>query len=503
MPYISLKNVSFKYTLSDRKTLSNINLDIFEGDRILLIGKKGSSKSTLLQTLKKSIQPVGTLENDITLTINDFDIAYVPQNVSATFLSKKVIQNIVFTAENLGLPPQTIEKRLSEVCLYLSITHLLDKDVDNLSGGEKQLVAIASAIITYPKVLLLDEPLSELSVSYRKKIMDILKLLNEETNMAIIICEHQINDCIDFAEKICLLENGNLVSFNKKEEVFKTIFKDETNKHFITDITKLSLFLSDKVLYTPMEFKNNFNTPKNKTIEIEKKHYENEIMSLKNITYFYDKNKTIFEDLNLSVKEGQKIAILGDNGSGKTTLLKLIAKIHKPYDGVIKSNIKKVSYLPQNIFTYFTKETVLDELKRFSTTPQNENIVKNFNIEHLFNNSPYELSSGEALIVCLCCVILSKSDILLFDEPTKNLDVFSKKIFGDFIKNSDITIIMSTHDLDFCAEYVLECSYIFNKKACSPITSKEFMLENTLFTTSIKKATKYFTTYDEAINLWD
>ncbi len=499
MAYININNLNFKYALSETKALDNINFSLNMGDKLLLIGKKGSSKSTLLQMLKESTKPMGTLTGDIETTIAQEDIAFVPQNISATFLSKSVVSNIVFSAENLGLPVEEIEKRLSEVCIYLNISNLLDKNVDDLSGGEKHLVAIASAIITYPKVLLLDEPLSELSVNYRKKIIDILTLLNEEVNMTIVLCEHHINDCISFCNKIGVLEDGRLTHFDNPSTVFKSLFEADKDNLFIPDITKLSLLFNKEIIYTPSEFKHIFTTK----LEIKEKHFAEEIISIKNLTYFYSKNNTILQDLNLKIYKGEKLAILGENGTGKTTLLKLLAKAYKPFDGSIKTLYDKVAYLPQDIHSYFTKLTVYEELKKHTDSPENEELVKSFGLSDKLQASPFDLSSGEALLVCLCSTLLKKCDILILDEPTKNLDAFSKKIFGEFLLNSNITVVMSTHDLDFCANYVDNCAFLFNKKVSYKKNAKQFMLDNNLFTTQIKKATKHLTTYDEAKELWD
>ncbi len=306
---VNLNNLSFKYTLSNKNALTDVTMDIYQGDKILIIGKRGASKSTLLQMFKKNILPIGAYKGEINYILNDSEICYLPQNISATFLSKSVISNIVFSAENLGLEKLEIEKRLSEICTYLSISDILDKNIDELSGGQRQLVAIASCLITYPKMLLLDEPLSELSVNNRRKLIEILNILHEQTNMTIILCEHQINDCISFADKICLIDNGAIADFNYKDDVFKNLFKKDNDNLFIPDLTKLSLNLYDKIYYTPNKFNLNISNNSETQLNILSK---NEILKIKNLTYFYNKNdKTILKDLNLSVLENEKLAILG------------------------------------------------------------------------------------------------------------------------------------------------------------------------------------------------
>ncbi len=497
---ISLNKLSFKYALSRKNNLNNISINIHSGEKILLIGKKGASKSTLLNCLKKAITPIGQYDGNIDFFIADNEISFVPQNISATFLSNSVISNIVFPAENLGLSKNEIEKRLSEICIYLSISNLLDKNIDELSGGQRQLIAIASSLITYPKLLLLDEPLSELSVQNRRKLIDTLNILQEQTNVAIVLCEHQINDCISFADKICLMENGHIMEFDKKDDVFSSLFAENSENLFIPDLTRLSLNLYNKPFYKPSQFNiKTDNTPIIKDEII----FDTKHIDIKNVTFFYDKNNIILEGLNLKIYKGEKLALLGDNGTGKTTLLKLIAKIEKPYNGKIKSTSKKISYLPQNIHSYFTKQTVFEELKKYDDDPKNNSLLSSFGLQHLLDTSPYDLSSGEALLVCLCSIISKNCDILILDEPTKNLDVFSKKIFGEFIKSSSLTVLMSTHDLDFCANYIENSALLFNKKISYKTSTQKFLLGNNLFTTEIKKVTKKYINFNEARQLWN
>ena len=352
MALFETKNLTFSYPLSDKTALKNVDLKVEQGEFILVMGKSGSGKSTLLRLLKKEIAPVGKIGGEI--NINCDSIGFVGQNPETSFVCDNVRSELAFVLENEKYSNDEITVRIGETASFFNLNFLLDKKIDELSGGEKASVAIASAIISDVQVLLLDEPLSQLDPKAVTTVSSMLKRINEELGVTVIVVSHSSEEFVDFCDRLVILENGEIICndtpYNAKNNAsllpyfpICTRLFDERPLNI-----KSAVSLADKLKEKPLENKN-----ENKS-EV--------CVNLKNITFAYNKNqKDILSFLNFKAYKAQINCIIGANGSGKTTLLKVIAGIKKQYFGKSKI-LGKCSYMPQNVKYLFTKDLVSEEI---------------------------------------------------------------------------------------------------------------------------------------------
>lgn len=215
MALIEFNNFSFKYNESEDNILSDINLEVESGDFVLICGPSGCGKTTLLSNLKKELLPNGIRSGDVkydNCSVGDLDdlvsacdIGYLFQNPDAQIVTDSVIQEIAFPLENIGTPTEEIRNRISELVSFFGINEILHKNVDELSNGQKQLVNLCSLLVLRPKVLILDEPLSQLDPITSYKILSIIRRLNEEFSITIIMSEHQLDNIFPLCDKVVFL----------------------------------------------------------------------------------------------------------------------------------------------------------------------------------------------------------------------------------------------------------------------------------------------------------
>ena len=357
--------------------------------------------------------------------------------------------------ENLGYDRHTMHKRAVEVSTWFGIEDLFYKSTSSLSGGEKQKLNLASIFTLNPDILLLDEPLGSLDPVNRNNFTQIIKKINDEEGTTIIIAEHELSEIISIADKIIVMEDGNVLYMGKKEDIVKKIIDDKMYISFLPSKTKLpAILFNDYSVFTNNEAMKCLNKlTKGEIKRNRRKNDGKDIITLKNIYFKYEKDTgNILNNINLSIKEKDFIGIVGSNGSGKTTLIKIIANILKAYKGKVKCDKNlKISYLPQDTKYLFSKNTVKEEL--------------GFEIKEkeLLNIHPYDLSTGQRQLISLYKALKNKPDILLLDEVTRGMDAIYKKKTGEILKklNEKMTIILISHDIDFLAEYTKDTLLLF------------------------------------------
>jgi energy-coupling factor transporter ATP-binding protein EcfA2 len=528
MAFLKAKNLSFRY-LDDTFTLSNVNFSLEKGDFCLVVGKTGCGKTTLLRLLKTEITPSGSLKGEVKingLDLKDYDsnkIVYMFQNPSRQIVSDKVYHEIVFGLEARGIEKEVMEAKLAEIVNYLDINDLLNKHTMELSGGEAQLVSLASLLVLDPEVILLDEASSQLDPLTRKKFLEILKRINQDFGITIILVEHNLEDVLEFTDKVIVLDQGKMLYFGVKDEAIDFLGNNEEYFNFLSKTLQISkhlnlgnlLHLKDVKEALKSKYKNEIN------FEYEIKDFEKEIIKAEDLYYRYSKKeRDVLEKFSLTVYDNEILGLVGGNGVGKTTLLKNLAGIRTFYSGKIEiagKNIKKykgnslyknlIAYLPQDPLTLFLKRTVGEDLGYYVKSLDLDKdllnrLIKKFRIENLLEMSPYDLSGGELQKCAFTKILLSKPKILLLDEPTKGMD-FSlreelKKILLALQKEG-ATIIIATHDLEFIASIADRVGIMFNGKVLSLTDSHSFFSNSNFYTTVASLASRKL--YDKVITV--
>ena len=256
---IEFDNFSFSYATASKKALQQIHWHISPHKITILCGKSGCGKTTILRYIKEKIRPAGRADGKMISSLFSQDIAMVFQDPNQQLFCSSVLQDLVFQMENIALPPDAMKKRLAETVCFFGIEPLLHRAPESLSGGQKQVVALCSAMMTYPKLLILDEPLSQLDPIAQTEFLQTLRRMNEEFGVTILMSEHRLNEVISFADEIAVMENGTIIESGSPENVIRSLYESgqEERMALVPDVAKASLKLLDRVLLTPRQLKEN------------------------------------------------------------------------------------------------------------------------------------------------------------------------------------------------------------------------------------------------------
>ncbi len=475
MVLLKTENLSFSYPDCDKSALDNIALEINKGDFIMVMGATGAGKSTLLKLLKKEIAPFGRISG--TIKNNFSSISFVSQNPDTSFVAENVRGELAFALENQKLDNDRIAVKIGETASFFNLSDLLDKKISTLSGGERAVVSIAASMIADCDLLVLDEPLAQLDPKSSNQIINLLKRVNDELGVTVIMSSHISDGVIDICDKLLILENGKNIAFDKPD----TLAADSRFSHFFPIYT--NLFLSK-----PLSVKSAILCEERFTEKpIEKSIHGDVSVSLKNITFAYDKRDIdVLSALSFIAYGGEIHSLIGANGSGKTTLLKIIANIKKAYSGKVKIN-GNVSYLPQDPRYLFTKDTLCEEIS--------EATAHKFKLDDYLNRHPYDLSTGQMQRLALAILSEQEFDILLLDEPTKALDSLGRISLASYLKSLSSggkTVIMATHDLDFAGQISGRVSFLSDGMITISGGRREVFSSLNYYTTQIRRITKSY-----------
>ena len=537
MEILRVDGLKFSYPNQLKKALNNINFSIDEGDFVLICGESGCGKSTLLRHLKPELSPHGQVSGDIyyySQKINDYsskqlasEIGYVLQNPDSQIVTDKVWHELAFGLENMGLDTQSIRLRVAEMASFFGIQGWFRKNVNDLSGGQKQLLNLASIMAMQPKILILDEPTSQLDPIAAKDFIDTLVRINKELSTTIIMTEHNLEDIYSVCDKVIVMEDGKVICNDTNYKVVDILSRDKNHKMvkslptpskiynqlngYIEGASKSPLTVKDcrQWLNDSMDEVTIKKLDDSETeINISKKDREIAI-ELKDVYFQYNKiSEPTIRDLSFKVYKGEIYSILGGNGTGKSTTLSLVARQRKPQRGkIFINNIEMKKYnnkslyennlalLPQNPQSLFVFETVREDLEevlilqnkdREYIDKEVKRVSKLLDIEHLLEHHPYDLSGGELQKAGMAKVMLLNPKIILLDEPTKGLDAYCKEEIGKMLlklRDTGVTIVVVSHDIEFSARYSDRCAMFFDGSIVSEGTPKEFFLGNNFYTT--------------------
>lgn len=534
MESFSFKNVSFTYPEQENKALRSISFDVSQGEFLILCGPSGCGKSTLLRHLKTCLTPHGVLEGEILFngkSLKEVDertqaqkIGFVLQSPENQVVTDKVWHELAFGLESLGCDTPTIRRRVAEVAAFFGIENWFYRNVTELSGGQKQLLSLASVMCMNPGILVLDEPTAQLDPIAASDFLALLGRINRELGVTVILTEHRLEEAFAYATRVIVMEKGEIICDDVPEKVGLHL-REKDSGMFLAMPTAMRVWAGvETSLPCPLSVRDGseFLTERNKEktllpLEKEKSHtYSDDIMlTCDEIWFRYEKDlPDVVKGFSLTLHKGEFYAILGGNGAGKTTTLKVISGLRKAYRGNIKVN-GKVGMLPQNPQALLVKRTVREDLYealsniKISKEEKAEQVARVVNLcslTDLLDRHPYDISGGEQQRTALAKVLLTAPDILLLDEPTKGFDADFKVTFADILDKltkQGVTVLMVSHDVTFCAEYAHRCGMFFDGNIVAEGTPREFFSGNSFYTTSANRMARHLipeaVTVDEII----
>ena len=530
MAHFKIENLSFSYPAArGKESLHDVSLTIHKGEYVVLCGKSGSGKTTLLRHLKSVLAPHGKKNGEILFNgiplqqVSQRDqsakIGYVMQNPDDQIVTDKVWHELAFGLESLGVDQKTMRARVSEMACYFGIADWFHRDVANLSGGQKQLLNLASIMAMQPEVLILDEPTSQLDPIAASDFLNTVRKINIELGTTVIITEHRLEDIFPYADRAIVMDSGKVIADDTPRKIGKLLW-EQGNDMFAAMPTPVRVFYGaggeGDCPLTVREGRNWLSkafTEVPRIAEFSAKPMEDEIekpaLSLKELWFRYEKDSPdILRGVSAEVPVGSLYAIVGGNGAGKSTTLKAICGICKPYRGSVKVFGKPINkyksselfggclaMLPQDPKSLFVKKTVREDLEEMTKnkTLINE-IAATCQIESLLGSHPYDLSGGEQQRAALAKVLLTQPKLLLLDEPTKGIDSFFKETLAIILcklKEQGVTIVMVSHDVEFCAKYADQVSMFFDGQILTTDTPRRFFGANSFYTTAANRMSRH------------
>ncbi|MGD8191715.1 ABC transporter ATP-binding protein [Brevibacillus ginsengisoli] len=501
MKMFQTKQLSYQYPEADSCALNQVNVSVEQGEFILLLGASGSGKSTFLRSLNGLVPRFygGKLGGQVDVRGKSIDewaqrdivstIGFVNQDPERQLLLDSVEREIVFGMENLGTPQEQMKGRLAEISHLFDLHHLLGRQTASLSGGEKQLIAMASILTTYPEALLLDEPTSQLDPVHAETVLHALRRLNEEWGMTIVLSEHRVERCFHLADRIILFDQGQVVFQGTPRDFVAQSEEQRTEwRRFIPPITRH--FLEQNLEAQPITVKEarSLRNPallsgnKESTAQERTPSSCQALLQLDQIKAGYHAHTAVLNNLSYTILSGDRIALLGENGAGKSTLAKVMSQVVSIQRGSMMwegdeissafttESWKQIGYLSQNPNDYLLHDTIEDELV-FAVRHAKSGVAINDRVEELLELSglgkyrhrhPHDLSGGERQLLALTLVLVNTPKLLLLDEPTRGLDLMQKQKLSQLLHTLPVNAsLVITHDVEFAQLYANRVSVLY------------------------------------------
>ena len=546
METYQIRALSFTYPLREKPALKRIELTVKQGEFVTICGKSGSGKSTLLRHLKTMLTPHGTREGEIFFEgrpLEECDqrtqaagIGFVLQNPDNQIVTDKVWHELAFGLESLGLESKTIRLRVAEMASFFGIQTWFRKNVTELSGGQKQLLNLASIMAMQPSVLVLDEPTGQLDPIAATDFLGTVKKINCELGTTIIMTEHRLEEVLPLSDRVVVMDQGKIIIDDTPQrvgerlkgmqhtlfwampspvQIYAGVDSDLPCPITVQDGRKWlnALPLNGRSFEVPAAQCNQGTAPRSKT-------GPPPAIRLEDVWFRYERDlPDAVKDLSLEVAVGQFYSIVGGNGTGKSTALAIIGGILRPYRGRVhifgrdicrkgaakarEEVLNRVALLPQNPQLLFVEKTVeLDlyemlagaQLSREEKKQKVQAICELTELDGLLKMHPYDLSGGEQQRAALAKVLLREPKILLLDEPTKGLDGHFKFKLADVLKKltaEGVTVVMVSHDIEFCARYAAVCALFFDGGIITQNTPRAFFSGNNIYTRAANRMARH------------
>ena len=510
---LKTENLTFYYPKEETPAIAGVNFLLPAGGFITLCGVSGCGKSTLLKTLKPCVTPHGRLSGEIFFEGEPLSalsprkaaelIGYVSQNPEAQTVTDKVWHEAAFGLESIGLEGGEIRRRAAECAEYFGISAIFERDTASLSGGEKQLLALASAAALHPRLLLLDEPTSQLDPISAQNFIDAIRRLNRDFGIAVLAAEHRLEELLPISDRVIVMDNGKITADCEPRALAELLPAEHPIRGALPISARIYALSGASDEIPPLTVREGKNSPavrrylkENPPAEMERSAANGKpILTVKELWVSYGRNiPDALKSASLTLREGEIYALLGGNGSGKTTLLKAVTGMIKPLGGKIRLYSKKPAYLPQNPFAILGKDSALEELtSRNIPEADAVKILSIFGISgELLSRDPLDLSGGERQRLALAALISCNPDLLLLDEPTKGMDAAAKRDFSELLKKvrNGAAVLLVTHDTEFAELCADRCGLLFNGEISGESAPDVFFGENFFYTTPLRRLTR-------------
>ncbi len=517
---IELRHVTYRYPGTSQPVLQDLSLTVKEGEFLLVIGPSGSGKSTLLRCLNGLVPHFygGQFAGEVRVCGQDpvaaeprhmsRYVGFVFQDPEAQFVVDAVEDELVFVMENHAVPQATMRKRVEEVIDQLDIAHLRQRRVSTLSGGEKQRVAIAAVLTLQPKVLVLDEPTSQLDPQAAEEVLHALVRLNRDLGLTIVLSEHRLERVAQYADRMLYLPgNGGSPLLGTPRQVLGRV-----------DLTPPLVTLGKALGWHPLPLTLKEARPHARAFRppIQSSDLSTfqpsdiptfwPSIQVRNVWYAYN-GADALRGVTLDIVSGEFVALMGRNGAGKTTLLKQMVGLLRPKQGRVKvmgldtrqadqqAIIAHVGYVPQNPSALLFADTVRQELdftrqSRGMAQGGYEKLLETLGLTSHAERYPRDLSVGERQRVALAAVLVANPEIILLDEPTRGLDYYQKEALAAFLKGERAqgrTVIMATHDVELAAACADRVILLGDGQVVVDGPTREVMADSLVFASQVNK----------------
>lgn len=503
------EGLSFAYPGQRTWALENICFSAASGSFTVVCGPSGCGKTTLLRQLKPALAPKGRRQGrlffdgeeleKLGLRRQSADIGFVAQDPDSQIVTDKVWHELAFGLENLGLEQADIRRRVAETAAFFGMESWFHQEVSRLSGGQKQLLNLASAMVLQPRVLLLDEPTSQLDPIAASDLLAAVERVHRELGTTVLLTEHQLDQVLPMADQLLVMDSGRLLCQGPPAQaieqlreaghamfwampvparVWAAVPNDQPCPLSVREGIKwLADYAADHAL-TPLP-----PAPERPAGEV--------LARLRDVWFRYGRQETdVLRGLDLEVRRGELTALVGGNGAGKTTALSLLSGQNRPQRGAVELR-GTVGVLPQDPKALFARKTVREELEEVCGDPRRRSDMAALcGLEPLLERHPYDLSGGEQQRAALAKVLLGAPDVLLLDEPTKGLDPACKRQLADILRalcRQGTAVAMVSHDLEFCGEYAQWCVLLFDGAAAAADIPRRFFAGSRFYTTAANR----------------
>ena len=516
MAAFAIEHLTFAYPKAASPALDNVSFSVREGEFFLLCGVSGGGKSTLLRHLKSVLTPYGTRSGRVLLDgkpLETWDartqaqrIGFVLQQPDDQLVTDKVWHELAFGLESLGTDAQTMRLRVGEMASFFGIQTWFDRSVDTLSGGQKQLLNLASVMAMHPDVLVLDEPTGQLDPIAAAEFLHTVQRLNRELGVTVILSEHRLEDALPMADRAAVLEQGRLTALGTPDEVARALL--ERGSPFFA------------AMPTPVRVWGGVGAPGKCPLDIRAGRALLEtlrpcplpaadvpaaddgapLLQLRECWFRYDQDGAdVLKGLSLTVRAGELLAIVGGNGAGKSTALAVLAGQRRPYRGKVLQKAKRIAALCQEPRAMFVKDTVRADLEDALRTlslpaaerqPRMDAAVAAMALSPLLERHPFDLSGGEQQRAAIAKLLLARPDVLLLDEPTKGMDAAFRASFGALLRalcEQGTAVVLVSHDIEFCAAYADRAALLFDGQILSEGRTRAFFAGNHFYTTAANR----------------